>query len=204
MTTGSIGDTEVGGAAGGTAIGAGLPGGGSTGIGAATAVVGALFGGCPAPDGARSTAATAVLQAGDSRAMCDLRHCSAALPPGVTPAQFAAKSVRQDCRIASVWACVGCRGAGISVGIGCRAGAGISVAGAGGGTGGAGGFGTATAAGGGLGGAAGMIALTAVRQGGDSLPTFCLRQSSASFPPGCTPEQFAMKSWRQDLRIASV
>ena len=104
MIAGSIGDTEVGGGIGGAATGAAFAGGGSTGIGAATAA-GAFFGGCPVPDGAGSMAATAALQAGDSRATCVLRHCRASLPPGVTPAQFAAKSARQDCRMASVWAC---------------------------------------------------------------------------------------------------
>jgi hypothetical protein len=52
--------------------------------------------------------------------------------------------------------------------------------------------------------AAGMIALTAVWHARESLARFCLRQSSASLPPGVTPEQFAMKSDRQFERIALV
>jgi hypothetical protein len=51
---------------------------------------------------------------------------------------------------------------------------------------------------------AGMVALTAVWHGPESLARFCLRQSSASLPPGVTPEQFAMKSDRQFERIALV
>ena len=51
---------------------------------------------------------------------------------------------------------------------------------------------------------AGMTALTAVLQAPESLPMLRLRHSKASAPPGCTPEQFAMKSERQDARIALV
>jgi hypothetical protein len=37
---------------------------------------------------------------------------------------------------------------------------------------------------------------------GDNFATLRSRQASASAPPGCTPEQFAMKSSPQALRIA--
>jgi hypothetical protein len=47
-----------------------------------------------------------------------------------------------------------------------------------------------------------MTALTAVLQAPESLPMLRLRHSKASAPPGCTPEQFVMKSERQDARIA--
>lgn len=68
--------------------------------------------------------------------------------------------------------------------------------------GGGGGAGAATAAGGGA--AGGEIALTAAWHPPDSLARLCLRHSSASLPPGCTPEQFAMKSERQLARMALV
>jgi hypothetical protein len=48
----------------------------------------------------------------------------------------------------------------------------------------------------------GMTALTAVLQADDSLATLRSRHCKASRPPGCTPEQFAMKSERQEPRIA--
>jgi hypothetical protein len=47
------------------------------------------------------------------------------------------------------------------------------------------------------------IALTALRQAADNLPSLRRRHSSASLPPGWTPEQLAMKSERQEPRIAS-
>jgi hypothetical protein len=63
----------------------------------------------------------------------------------------------------------------------------------------------------GLGGVAGAaapeagvaIALTALRQGDDSLGSLRTRHSKASLPPGCTPAQLAMKSERQAARTAS-
>jgi hypothetical protein len=47
-----------------------------------------------------------------------------------------------------------------------------------------------------------MVALTAVLQPDESLPTLRCRHCSASFPPGVTPEQFDMKSDRQLERMA--
>jgi hypothetical protein len=38
----------------------------------------------------------------------------------------------------------------------------------------------------------------------ESLASFCIRHFSAAGPPGCTLEQFAMKSERQALRTAAV
>jgi hypothetical protein len=63
----------------------------------------------------------------------------------------------------------------------------------------------------GLGGVAGAaapeagvaIALTALRQGDDSLGSLRTRHSKASLPLGCTPAQLAMKSERQAARTAS-
>lgn len=62
-----------------------------------------------------------------------------------------------------------------------------------------GGMGAAAAAGAG----AGEIALTAAWQPPESFARLRLRHSKASLPPGCTPEQFAMKSERQEERMAS-
>lgn len=76
--------------------------------------------------------------------------------------------------------------------------AGAEAAAGGGGVG----AGAATAAGGGAGG--GEIALTAAWQPPDSLGKLRLRHSRASLPPGCTPEQLAMKSERQFARMALV
>lgn len=45
---------------------------------------------------------------------------------------------------------------------------------------------------------------TAVRQLGDSLAELEARHCKAALPPGCTPEQCAMKSDRQAERIAAV
>lgn len=62
-----------------------------------------------------------------------------------------------------------------------------------------GGMGAAAAAGAG----AGEIALTAAWQPPESFARLRLRHSKASLPSGCTPEQFAMKSERQEERMAS-
>ena len=51
---------------------------------------------------------------------------------------------------------------------------------------------------------AGVIALTAVLHDPESLARLRLRHSSASLPPGVTPKQFAMKSERQEARIAAI
>ncbi len=79
----------------------------------------------------------------------------------------------------------------------------VGAAAAGGGAGAGGGV----CAGAGLAGAAagagaGMVALTAVLQAGDRLATLVCRQTSASLPPGVTPEHFDMKSDRQLERMA--
>jgi hypothetical protein len=47
------------------------------------------------------------------------------------------------------------------------------------------------------------IASTALRQGADSFDWLRKRHSRASLPPGCTLEQFDMKSERQEARTAS-
>jgi hypothetical protein len=47
-----------------------------------------------------------------------------------------------------------------------------------------------------------MVALTAVLQAGDRLPTLVCKHCSASLPPGVTPEHFDMKSDRQAPRMA--
>lgn len=73
---------------------------------------------------------------------------------------------------------------------------GTEAAGAGGGMG-------AAAAAGAAGAGAGEIALTAAWQPPESFARLRLRHSKASLPPGCTPEQFAMKSERQEERMAS-
>jgi hypothetical protein len=86
-------------------------------------------------------------------------------------------------------------GVGAMAGVAACAAGGAAAAGAGGGT---------AADGGGDAAGAGMIALTAVLQELDSLARFRFRHSNASLPPGVTPEQFAMKSERQDERIALV
>lgn len=95
----------------------------------------------------------------------------------------------------------GCRaGCGVAGGVSVRfAGAGLGVAGAAAAGAGAAAGGVAPAAG-----AAGgdMVAPTAVLQDDESLATLRCRHSRASRPPGCTPEQFAMKSERQDARMA--
>lgn len=75
--------------------------------------------------------------------------------------------------------------------------------------------GAATALGGGAGGVAGAAAaagaallgataLTAAWQPLESSAMCCFRQASASAPPRGTPEQFAMKSDRQDARMALI
>ena len=47
------------------------------------------------------------------------------------------------------------------------------------------------------------IAATALRQDADSFAALLCRHCSAAEPPGCTPEQFAMKSDRQAARMAA-
>src|SRR5579884_2502891 len=90
-------------------------------------------------------------------------------------------------------AAAGCCAAGAAGADGAAAAAGAAVAGLGGA-----GFAAAGLAG------AGMTAVTAPLQEGDNLATLRSRHSRASRPPGWTPEQFAMKSERQELRMALV
>jgi hypothetical protein len=47
-----------------------------------------------------------------------------------------------------------------------------------------------------------MTALTALLQAADSFAMFCCKHWKAAAPPGCTPEQFDMKSERQEERMA--
>src|SRR5580704_18142992 len=47
------------------------------------------------------------------------------------------------------------------------------------------------------------MALTAVLHDSERLDSLRMRHSSASLPPGVTPEQLAMKSERHDARMAS-
>jgi hypothetical protein len=134
------------------------------------------------------------------------------------------KSERQDARIALVCSGVGfaaaagaagAAAAGLGAGFGAAgAAAGLGAADGGAAAAGAGvargagaeaagaGAGGAVAAAGGASGA--LIALTAVLQDPESLPRLRLRHSKASLPPGVTPEQFAMKSERQDERMALI
>src|SRR5215472_2733607 len=78
---------------------------------------------------------------------------------------------------------------------GCAAGAGAGADGV---------DGAAGAAAGVVGVGFGPTAFTAAWQPGDSWATFCLRQRSASAPPRGTPAQWAMKSDRQEARIALI
>lgn len=155
-------------------------------------------------------ALTTCLQLGDWVLMLRCRQASASLPPGVTPEHFAIKSERQACFIAFCCAAVGAAGA---AGVTAFGGAAMAALGGGAGAGAAGveaGWGATAAAGAvsaGLAGAgaatgAGKVALTAVLQAEDRLPTFFCRQVSASWPPGVTPEHFDMKSERQLALIA--
>ena len=74
--------------------------------GAADDGAGALADGAGA--GALPTAFTAFWHSGERVAMWLRRHCKAAWPPVGTPAQFDAKSERQNWRIAPACAWVGC------------------------------------------------------------------------------------------------
>jgi hypothetical protein len=66
-------------------------GGAGAGVAAGTVATGA---------GAGSVALTAVLQPGDKVSTFFWRHVSASLPPGLTPAHFDMKSLRQFARMA--------------------------------------------------------------------------------------------------------
>ena len=105
-------------------------------------------------------------------------------PPNGTPAQSDRTSTPQICTIASA-------SRGRSIGIG------PSGATAG-----------ATVAGGAPDGAAAApgpppIAATALRHAAESCVSLRLRHCNASAPPGCTPEQWDMKSDRHDARTAA-
>jgi hypothetical protein len=91
--------------------------------------------------------------------------------------------------------------AGVGCGGFCRV---LETTGAGDGVLAAGGREGATAVGGGTDAGGGLTPLTAVLHDPDSFARLRLRHSSASLPPGWTPEQFAMKSDRQEARIAAI
>jgi hypothetical protein len=151
-------------------------------------------------------AATALLHGPDNCAALRCRHCRASAPPGVTPEQCAMKSERQAARTALVCAALGLAVAGVAAAVDGFA-AGFGAAGAAAGFGVVDGSGAAAGAAvvAGVvaaGAAGGLMALTAVWQAPESLLTLRLRHSKASLPPGVTPEQFAMKSERQDERMA--
>ena len=140
--------------------------------------------------GPRTAASTAILQAGESLATLRCKQASAALPPGVTPGQCAVKSPLHERRMGL---------ASVREAAGAAAGRGADSARAGAGGGGADAAGAAAGAGAA---AVGMVALTAIRQDGDSLAMLRCRHCKASRPPGFTPEQFATKSDRHEPRIA--
>ena len=105
-------------------------------------------------------------------------------PPNGTPAQSDRTSAPQICTIASA-------SRGRSIGIG-PIGAGAAVA--------AGAPDGATVAPAPL----PPIAATALRQAAESCASLRLRHCNASAPPGCTPEQWDMKSDRHAARMAAV
>jgi hypothetical protein len=186
---------------------------GAAGAGTAAGAAGAAATG--AAGAALLIAATALWQAGESFALFLCRHCSAAAPPSRTPGQFLMKSDRQAERIVEVRAAVGLPGAaaaagalpcaGVLAGATCSLGGVVAVFG-GGASSGADAAGAGGAAGAAAAGSAGFaaIALTAALHEADSRLSLRTRHSSASLPPGCTPEQLAMKSDRHELRIAAV
>ena len=98
MTAGvAAGGVAAGAAAvAGAAVGAAAAGGGAGGAGGGSAGFAATGAGA----GAEMVALTAVLQPGARSATFFCRHCSASLPPGVTPLHFAMKSERQLARMA--------------------------------------------------------------------------------------------------------
>src|SRR5262245_13261212 len=140
-------------------------------------------------------AASAVWHGAETRAAFCCKHLSAAGPPGCTPEQCAMKSDRHAARMALSCSLLGfCDAASVAA-----AGAGLAAAAGGCGLSaeplvGRGAIGTL---------AAGTMALTAVLQDADNLASLRLRHSNAFLPPGCTPEQLAMKSERHDARITS-
>jgi len=69
-------------------------------FGAGSGLAGAAAAAAGAGSGFGKVALTAVLQPDDNVATFFCRHCSASLPPGVTPEHFDMKSLRQFARIA--------------------------------------------------------------------------------------------------------
>jgi hypothetical protein len=166
--------------------------------------VGAAAVGVPALS--RPTATIALRQGSESCAALRCKHRNAAAPPGLIPEQSATKSERHAARTAFFSSAVGF----IAVAAGMVAfkggvTVGAAVAGATGGDAvGAAASDAVAFAGPAAAGAAGAaIAFTAVLHDAESLARLRCRHSKASRPPGCTPEQFAMKSERHDARIAS-
>ena len=193
--------TAAGGAAAAAGGAAGRAAGDAAGGTAARGCVVVVAAGAGVAADFGESALTAVWQLGESLAELRCRHCSASAPPGVTPEQFDMKSAVHDCRIAACCSGVGAVGAAAAGAAGVAA---EGVAGAGG-TAVRGGAAAAGGAGGCVGAATagfGVIAATAPRHAGDSFAELCCRHCSASAPPGVTPEQFDMKSERQDERIA--
>jgi hypothetical protein len=198
---------------------------GGIGPSGATAGGGAASGAEPAPGGCGAPpspmAITALRQGGDSAAALAWRQRKAAEPPGFTPGQCTPKSERQAARMAATCgdrgflpSAAGGPGGGGAAGSAIAAG-GSAAAGGGGGAAAAGGGGAGAAAAGagaGFAGAAagaalsggGPTASSAVLHDGDTLAALRLRHSSASLVPGLTPEHCAMKSERQEARIAEI
>src|SRR6202035_875455 len=107
-------------------------------------------------------------------------------PPNGTPAQSDRTSTPQICTIASAW-----RGRSIGIGpMGATAGAAVAA----GAPDGAAAAAPALAA---------PLAVTALRQAAESRASLRLRRCNASAPPGCTPEQWDMKSDRHAARMAA-
>ena len=105
-------------------------------------------------------------------------------PPNGTPAQSDRTSTPQICTIASA-----SRGRSIGIGpMGATAGAAV----------------VAGAPDGAAAGAPPPIAATALRHAAESCVSLRLRHCNASAPPGCTPEQWDMKSDRHAARTAAV
>jgi hypothetical protein len=98
---------SVGGAGGGPSAAGGAPAAGSGGL-AAGAAAGTGAGSASSAAGFGPTASSAVLHGADTLPALRLRHCSASLPPGCTPAQCDMKSERQDWRIAAICSGDGC------------------------------------------------------------------------------------------------
>jgi hypothetical protein len=163
---------------------------------------------------------TASRQGGDNAAALACRHRKAAELPRFTPGQWMPTSEWQAARMAAIWgdggrllSPGGAPGGGGAVGSAVAAEGSLAPGASGGG--GAGVCGDAAAAGGGadfagagagaaLSAGRGPTASSAVLQDGETLAALRLRHSSASRVPGVTPAHCAMKSERQDARIAEI